>query len=310
MYVPHHNVRFVLADRGYDVWMGNVRGSTYGKQHKSLQVQSKEFWNFTFHEHAILDLPAQIDYVLEFTGTKAVPYVGVSQGTLIFFTMMSERPEYNQKVKVFGALAPFNKLAHMDVAVLATFAPYTRKYLSAAYDKLMFGVLPSTFFPMPLVRTFCALPTRKLCASIGDSFMNFGAKYVNQSRFPVYLCHIPAGTSMKNVLHYAQLVTSKEAIMFDYGKEKNVRIYGQEEPRQYNIKNVQTDVGIFWSRGDQLVTPDNVRELIRNLGAHVKLDYFIDDPYYTHPHFNVAIHNEDVLYPVLVPFLDRYVTSA
>ncbi|KAH9379767.1 hypothetical protein HPB48_006351 [Haemaphysalis longicornis] len=95
---PKQSLGFVLADRGYDVWMGNVRGSTYGKQHKSLQVQSKEFWNFTFHEHAILDLPAQIDYVLEFTGTKAVPYVGVSQGTLIFFTMMSERPEYNQKV--------------------------------------------------------------------------------------------------------------------------------------------------------------------------------------------------------------------
>ncbi|KAL1481263.1 hypothetical protein MTO96_050404, partial [Rhipicephalus appendiculatus] len=51
-----------------------------------------------FHEHALYDLPAQIDYVLRNTGQRRLLYIGFSQGTLSFFTMMSEKPEYNDKV--------------------------------------------------------------------------------------------------------------------------------------------------------------------------------------------------------------------
>lgn len=37
---------FVLADLGYDVWLGNNRGNAYSKRHVSLNTQKKEFWDF------------------------------------------------------------------------------------------------------------------------------------------------------------------------------------------------------------------------------------------------------------------------
>lgn len=38
---------YMLADRGYDVWMGNARGNTYSKKHIFLKESDEAFWRFT-----------------------------------------------------------------------------------------------------------------------------------------------------------------------------------------------------------------------------------------------------------------------
>ena len=61
---------------GYDVWLLNNRGSTYGLQHTFLERRSKEFWNFSFAEMGRYDLPAQIGKVKAITGVEKVSYLG------------------------------------------------------------------------------------------------------------------------------------------------------------------------------------------------------------------------------------------
>ena len=39
---------FLLADRGYDVWLGNSRGNTYGRRHLSLDPAKGAFWEFSY----------------------------------------------------------------------------------------------------------------------------------------------------------------------------------------------------------------------------------------------------------------------
>lgn len=51
---------------------------------------------------AYYDLPATIDYVLKVTQVEELYYVGFSMGTTIFWAMMSDRPEYNHKVRGRG----------------------------------------------------------------------------------------------------------------------------------------------------------------------------------------------------------------
>jgi pimeloyl-ACP methyl ester carboxylesterase len=52
------------------------------------------------------DVPAEIDHILATTGQKKLYYIGHSMGTTMFFVMMSQRPEYNEKILAMVAFAP------------------------------------------------------------------------------------------------------------------------------------------------------------------------------------------------------------
>ena len=109
---PHVSLGFLLADRGYDVWMGNNRGNTYSDKHTRFTNRDKEYWQFSFHELGEYDLPAQVGFVVEKTGAKQVNYIGHSQGTTQAFVGFSRNKELASKIKVFVALAPVVHLGH------------------------------------------------------------------------------------------------------------------------------------------------------------------------------------------------------
>ena len=90
-----------------------TRGSKHSMHHKTLDVESKEFWNFSFHEIGYYDLPAMIDYMLKSTNQSKFFCVAYSQGTSATMVMLTKRPEYNQKIIQTHFIAPAVFLKHM-----------------------------------------------------------------------------------------------------------------------------------------------------------------------------------------------------
>lgn len=45
---PNKSLAFKLADKNYDVWIGNGRGTTYSRKHVIFDpdVNKEQFWNF------------------------------------------------------------------------------------------------------------------------------------------------------------------------------------------------------------------------------------------------------------------------
>ncbi|XP_030383209.1 lipase 1-like isoform X2 [Scaptodrosophila lebanonensis] len=116
---PRNGLAYYLYDSGYDVWLGNCRGNTYSRNHTSLNPsKDRAFWNFSWHEIGLYDLPAMIDKVLDATSFKKLTYYGHSQGTTVFFVMASSLPAYNDKVILINALAPVAFLNHIKTKLV------------------------------------------------------------------------------------------------------------------------------------------------------------------------------------------------
>lgn len=103
---PEIALAYLLADRGYDVWLGNARGSRHSMKHRTFSSDSGEFWNFSWHEIGYFDIPAMFDYMLECTSASQAFYIGHSQGTTAFLVFLSTRPEYNEKIIQAHLMAP------------------------------------------------------------------------------------------------------------------------------------------------------------------------------------------------------------
>ncbi|KAL1480798.1 hypothetical protein MTO96_050744 [Rhipicephalus appendiculatus] len=110
---PHQSLGFLLADAGYDVWLANLRGTPYARQHLQLTEKDTEYWNFGLDEVGLYDIPALVDYVLAWTGWSELFYVGFSQGNAAAWITLSEMPEYNAKIRLLLALAPIGNVTHL-----------------------------------------------------------------------------------------------------------------------------------------------------------------------------------------------------
>lgn len=117
---------YLLADAGYDVWLGNARGSEPSRGHIRLPStgwRQKQYWQFSWHEIGIYDLPAMIDFILSKTHRKQLNYIGYSQGTTAFFVMMSERPEFNAKIIEAQLMAPAATMKLSTFPLVKVFYP-------------------------------------------------------------------------------------------------------------------------------------------------------------------------------------------
>lgn len=117
--INENRMAFYFADKGYDVFIGNVRGNIYGRRHKSLNPErDAAFWQFCWDEIGTRDLPAIIDKILTVTGQSRLYYVGHMQGSTVFYVMASEMPEYNSKIYKMASVGPVAYLGQSDNPVL------------------------------------------------------------------------------------------------------------------------------------------------------------------------------------------------
>ncbi|KAL6521820.1 hypothetical protein OROGR_018389 [Orobanche gracilis] len=325
---PEQSLAMILADNGFDVWISNNRGTRFSRRHvnldpaKSLEnhtrllasklaltdlelnfdraVARAEYWNWTWDDLVIHDLPSVIELVFEQTGWKT-HYIGHSMGTLIALASFSEGKQVD-KVRSAVLLSPVAYLSHMttalgDVAARAFVGEITTMFGLAEFNPK--GEAVANFL-------------KALCTASGiDCYDLLSALTgrnccLNASTVEIFLKNEPQSTATKNLVHLAQTVRDGVLSKYNYGNANfNVEHYGESKPPVYDLSKIPHDLPLFLSYGGQDALSDarDVATLLDALKYHdvdkLHVQYIKD---FAHADFIMGITANDIVYNQIIAF--------
>ncbi|KAL0822552.1 hypothetical protein ABMA28_004596 [Loxostege sticticalis] len=292
---------YLLAEQGFDVWMGNARGNYYSRRHVRLNpdaILSTAFWQFSWDEIGNIDLPTMIDYALARSGRERLHYVGHSQGTTSFFVMASLNPDFNRKIISMHAFAPVAYMAHNQSRLLNWIAGYAN---DIEFALSLIGV--GEFMPNNNVMTWAGqalcmdeVRLQPMCSNIIFLLGGWNECQHNATLLPLKLGHAPAGAAARQFVHYGQGIVDKEFRRFDHGSAlANRRAYGSRTPPRYPLHQITAPVFLHYSDSDPLAHVNDVDRLFRELGRPIG-KFRIPMATFSHMDFIWGINAQDLLF--------------
>ncbi|KAF5293144.1 hypothetical protein FQA39_LY13754 [Lamprigera yunnana] len=269
---PEGSLAFMLADEGYDVWLANYRGTTWSLKHETLDAKAdeKEYFNFSFQEIARYDLVAHIDHILAVTNQKQLFYIGHSQGTTTFFALAAEKPEYNNKVKLMVSLAPVAYTTNLRSPIFRILKSNLEEFQEIIEKFSIYELFPYNFLLTVIGQLLCNdnSALQPLCASVFYFLCGYSPNF-NKTVIPEILSNIPAGSSSRMIVHYAQIGIQDTFQKYDFGESENLKIYGQSTPPSYDISKILTPIATFYADNDLLSSPTDVDRFTAQLSNSV-----------------------------------------
>lgn len=232
---------YFLADRNYDVWLGNFRGNTFSNGHIFHDYQSVEYWSFSWDQHATLDLPPMINYVLQKTSNEQLQFVGHSMGTTSLFAMLSSMPEMNEKISVCLALAPVTHIENMsglpsylvNQASMAIQLVNMKKIYWARFPRSMYGYVLANAFVL----------------------YHAGFRNLDMDRLEEVIDFTPAGTSTFTIQHYIQC----------YSRRKFQSMIAED----YHLDRVTCKTVLWYADNDWAASEKDAEMIQKQVRGHV-----------------------------------------
>jgi len=254
----HDSLAFLLSDLGYDVWLGNFRGTRYSRQHTSLNPdEDAEFWRFTLHELGVNDLATMIATVIEVSGKSSLSFVGHSMGTTAYLILASTRPREVEAVSRAVLLAPVVEPHNMR-NIVSKLSGLHRFYRWACELLGLLEILPSTMMMDRLTWDHLLHVILRLGPLSGRRDSKLASQIVEHAR--------SSKTSIYAVLHYAQNIANKVFTAYDWEDAKeNTKRYGVAEPPSYQLSQINTETALFWSPLDSLSSKEDMERLVKEL---------------------------------------------
>lgn len=175
----------VLAKAGYDVWLGNNRGTRFSDKHVSLKNTDKNFWNFTWEEMGTKDTPKVIDYILKLTNQTKISFIGHSQGSTQLMAGAALLPAYyQQKIKVAIMLAPLGSMKDTQSKLLRFMANKVHRAIVNSFVETIrvYNLLPYNFAVTKKADKLCNIFQGKMCDLIISLFTDSNSTIDNLAR--------------------------------------------------------------------------------------------------------------------------------
>ena len=117
---PYH---LELVDAGYDVWMGNNRGTEYSQGHQTLTAQDNDYWKFSWAEMGLYDDVANAKLIKKTADVDKIIYIGYSQGSIqMHYSLANLEDTF------------WEDILYNVISLAPCFAGYTADVLNKNYD--------------------------------------------------------------------------------------------------------------------------------------------------------------------------------
>ncbi|KAL2713861.1 lipase 3 [Vespula squamosa] len=304
---PKKDLPILLADSGYDVWLGNFRGNTYCRSHINLTTDDPKFWEFSYHDIGLYDTPRYIDYILNYTGSKKLFYIGHSMGTSVSYVMLSMKPSYNDKMRLVISLAPVSYFKHEFPPAFQYIIKDVPKLKKLLEKEGIYDILPQSKMMKLLGAKLCNNKSifQSICASIFYLVSGRDTAQTNTSLLPYFMSYVPAGVSTQSLFHYYQNYLTGNFEAYDYGYEGNLIHYKKAKPPVYDVKKIIAPLALFYGINDVLTNEKDATELSKRLSNLVTCEAV---PYECFSHFDFVIANDvkTLLYDRLLNLMKQF----
>ncbi|EEF43592.1 triacylglycerol lipase 1 [Ricinus communis] len=265
---PDQSLGFILADQGFDVWVGNVRGTFWSYGHVYLSKKDKEFWDWSWQELALYDLAAMIHHVYSTTNSK-IFIVGHSQGTIMSLAALI-KPNIVEMVEAAALLCPISYLNHIS-------APLVLRMVRLHLDQMVvaMGIHELNFRSEVLINLLDSICDNRLeCNDLLTSLTGSNC-CLNTSRMDLFFEYEPHPSSTKNLRHLFQMIRQGTFSHYDYGIFKNLKLYGQVEPPAFDLSLIPKSLPLWMGYGgyDGLADVKDVEHTLEDLQSKPQLLY-------------------------------------
>ncbi|KAG7661146.1 uncharacterized protein J8A68_005348 [[Candida] subhashii] len=205
---------YLLADLGYEIWLGNNRGNKYSRKHLKLSASDPKFWDFSLDEFSYFDIPDTINYIRNFyKNNSKVTYIGFSQGCSQLFASLSLHPYLNSHIELFIGLSPAiipQNLNHPIFKLIVNQTAADNTFLYSLFGRR--AILPSVSFWSTMLgpTLYEIIVNKSLMLLFGWSGTN-----INQAQKEMGYPHMFSNSSVKSLVHWFQIIGARRFQMFD-----------------------------------------------------------------------------------------------
>ncbi|KAH0457921.1 hypothetical protein IEQ34_013236 [Dendrobium chrysotoxum] len=286
---------FILADHGFDVWVGNVRGTRWSHKHITLSEHERAFWDWSWQDLAQYDLAAMLSYVQSETNSKVL-YIGHSQGTIMAlaaFTM----PDMVKMVEAAALLCPISYLDHIS-------SNFVLRAVSMHLDQMLLslGVHQLNFRSKIGVEIMDSLCDGHLdCGNLLGAITGDNCCF-NATRVEYYLEYEPHSSSTKNLHHLFQMIRKGTFAKYDFGWWENLKRYHSLHPPAFNLGDIPESLPLWIGYGgnDALADLTDLKRTIKELKSKPEQLYIES---YGHVDFVFSVKAKVDVYGDLIRFL-------
>jgi lysosomal acid lipase/cholesteryl ester hydrolase len=325
---------FSLLHAGYDVWIGNNRGTKYSSNHLKYERTKRDYWDYSIDDLALYDVPTMIQHVLHTTQYSQLTYIGFSQGSVQAFISFSLNSLLQTKISLFIALSPALKTTGLSSSFL--------QFLLQQFPSLTFSLF-GRLDMLSCCIFFRQILSKHFFSHIIYTAMNFlfhwSCENISFTRQLELFQYCYSSSSVKCVDHWFQIIQSGSIQNYRphtsdtsvRGCHSNVDSQNQDKRcvvdstersverdddengtdvkyhfRSGQMPQMDCPVALFYGGQDTLIV-ENIHEVLEDLQA--SLQYHHCEPSYEHLDMIWADNAHQKIFPKIIEQMKQHPSS-